>query len=215
MRIRNSKSGHNGHPNSMAAAEATAESGQGELWRNANFLKFWIGEGISLFGTQVTVIALPLTAVLTLHAGAEELGIIRFLQYFPYLIFGLPFGVIVDRSRHRLIMIVANTARLLMIGLVPVLAWLNHLNAPILLILTFSGGTAAVLFDVTWMSFVPTLVQGDQKLLVAANSRLGGTSSAADMAGPGSAAYWLRRSPRPSLWRWTPDPIWCLSLVCC
>lgn len=159
--------------------------GGGGLWGNANFLKFWVGESISLFGAQVTVLALPLTAALTLHGGPAQLGLIRFLQYLPYLLFGLPFGVWVDRSRRRPVMIYANLIRLILIGSVPVLSVLGHLNAVVLFAITFGVGTASVLFDVTWMSYVPTLIHGDRTLLIEANAKLGASSAAAEMAGPG------------------------------
>lgn len=154
------------------------------LLRKPDFVKFWVGEGVSQFGTQVTVLALPLTAILVLNAGPFQVGVIRFLELIPYLAFALLFGVWVDRLRRRPIMIVANVARLIMIGLVPILASLDQLNLPILMVLTFGVGSFSVLFDVTWMSYVPTLVQ-DRELLVQANSMLGATSSAAETAGPG------------------------------
>lgn len=155
------------------------------LWHNPNFLKFWFGETVSLFGTQVSLLALPLTAVLVLNGGPAELGFLRFLQFIPYLLFGLAFGVWVDRSRRRPILIIANVSRLVLIGMVPLLSAIGQLSAVALFLITFGVGTAAVLFDVTWMSYIPTLVEGERASLVEANAKLGATSSAADMAGPG------------------------------
>ena len=57
---------------------------RGGLYRNGDFIKFWVGETVSLYGTQITVLALPLTAVLVLGAGPEQLGVLRFLQMVPY-----------------------------------------------------------------------------------------------------------------------------------
>ena len=53
---------------------------RGALWRNPDFLKFWAGETLSLYGTQVTTLALPLTAVLVFDAGPEQVGFLRFMQ---------------------------------------------------------------------------------------------------------------------------------------
>ncbi|MGC5050476.1 MFS transporter [Micromonospora sp. DT48] len=156
------------------------------LWHNKDFLRFWSGETFSLFGAQITILALPLTAVLTLDARPEELGVLRFLQMVPYLLFGPLFGVWVDRYRRRTAMIGANVVRMVLIGLVPVLAGLGHLNMPLLLMITFCVGMAAVLFDISWMSFVPTLIR-DPDHLVDANSKLAATSATADAAGPGVA----------------------------
>ncbi|MFJ9517957.1 MFS transporter [Kitasatospora sp. NPDC101801] len=156
------------------------------LWRNRDFLTFWSGETLSLFGTQITVLALPLTAVLTLDAQADELGLLRFLQMIPYLLFGPLFGVWVDRHRRRTAMIGANTLRLALIGLIPLLGWFDQLNMVWLMMITFGVGIGAVLFDISWMSYVPTLIR-DPEYLVEANSKLATTSATADAAGPGLA----------------------------
>lgn len=156
------------------------------LWHNHDFLRFWAGETLSLYGTQVTLLALPLTAVLIFDASPQEVGLLRFLQLIPYLAFALLFGVWVDRTRRRPVMIAANAARMVLIGLVPALAWLDQLTMPALLAIAFAVGTASVLFDVSWMSYVPALIR-DSRQLVEANAKLGVTSTSADTAGPGVA----------------------------
>lgn len=170
----------------MTTQDAAATAARPSLWRNRDFLKFWSGETLSLFGTQITVLALPLTAVITLNAQPEELGILRFLQMVPYLLFGPLFGVWVDRHRRRPAMIGANIVRMVLVGLVPLLSAFGALNLPLLLAITFGVGMAAVLFDVSWMSFVPTLVR-EPDYLVEANAKLATTSATADAAGPGVA----------------------------
>lgn len=170
----------------MTAQDTAIAGTRPSLWRNSDFLKFWSGETLSLFGTQITVLALPLTAVITLNAQPEELGVLRFLQMVPYLLFGPLFGVWVDRHRRRTAMIGANTVRMILVGLVPLLAAFDALNVPLLLAITFGVGMAAVLFDVSWMSFVPTLVR-EPDYLVEANAKLATTSATADAAGPGVA----------------------------
>ncbi|MGW2372192.1 MFS transporter [Kitasatospora sp. NPDC001683] len=156
------------------------------LWRNRDFLKFWSGETLSLLGTQVTTLALPLTAVIAFDATPEQVGLLRFLQLVPYLGLALLFGVLVDRMRRRRVMLLANGARMVLIGLIPLLAATHHLDLPVLLTLACAIGVFSVLFDVSWMSFVPTLVK-DPKHYVEANQKLGVTSSTADVAGPGLA----------------------------
>ncbi|GAA2135070.1 MFS transporter [Kitasatospora kazusensis] len=156
------------------------------LWRHGDFLTFWFGETVSLFGTQVTALALPLTAVSVFDAGPQEVGLLRFLQLVPYPVLGLLFGVWVDRLRRRPLLIAANLTRMVLIGLIPVLHALHHLSMGLLLVLAAAIGSASVLFDVSWMSFVPTVVR-DPRLYVEANQKLGVTSSTADVAGPGLA----------------------------
>lgn len=157
--------------------------GGGSAWRRPAFLLFWSGETVSLFGTQVTLLALPLTAVLTLGATAAELGLVRFVEAFPYVLCTLMFGAWVDRRRRRPVLIVANAARALLLGLVPLLAILSLLNLSLLAVIAFAIGVFTVLFDVTWLAYVPTLVATDE--LVDANGKVATSASAAEVAGPG------------------------------
>ncbi|MGW1374649.1 MFS transporter [Streptomyces sp. NPDC002446] len=171
------------------AATATvteAESPPRSLWHNRDFLVFWAGEALSLYGTQITNLALPLTAVLVFQVGPEQLGLLRFAQLVPFLALALLFGVWVDRVRKRPVMLGANLVRMVLIGLVPLLYSLDLLTLPLLYALALGVGVAAVLFDVSWMSYVPVLVK-DRRNLLEANTKLNATLSSADVAGPGIA----------------------------
>jgi MFS family permease len=154
------------------------------LWRDADFLKFWSGEAISLFGMQVTLLALPLIAVLVFEVGPEQVGLLRALELIPFLLLALPLGVWVDRVRRRPVMILANASRAVLIGLIPILYEAGQLHLSVLYVIAFLVGIGAVLFDVSWMSYIPVLVRERQQLM-AANSRLAATHAAADVAGPG------------------------------
>ena len=156
------------------------------LWRNADFLKFWFGEMLSLFGNQVSTLALPLTAVIVLGASDQQVGLLRFLQLVPYLALGMIFGVWIDRLKRRTVMMVANVCRLALISVVPVLYWLDALGITPLFVIACLLGVASVAFDVSLMSYVPTLVR-DPSHYVEANAKIGTTSSVADVAGPGLA----------------------------
>ncbi|MGY0235779.1 MFS transporter [Longispora urticae] len=156
------------------------------LWRNGDFLKFWLGETLSLLGTQVTNLALPLTAIHAFGATDAQVGLLRFLQLAPYLGLALVFGVWVDRVRRRPVMLGANVVRLVLLALIPALAALDVLRMTPLLLIACAIGVASVLFDVSWMSYVPTLVR-DPEHYVEAGAKMGVSSSAADVAGPGLA----------------------------
>lgn len=153
------------------------------LWRHRAFMLFWSGETVSLFGTQVTVLALPLTAVLALHATATQLGLIRFAEAFPFVLCTLLFGAWADRRRRKPVLVLANAARGVLIGLVPLLAVLGLLRLGLLAALAFGVGVFTVLFEVTWLAYVPELVAAGD--LVEANGKLATSSSAAEVAGPG------------------------------
>src|SRR6266550_1432964 len=147
------------------------------LGRNRDFLKLWAGQSVSLFGSQVTRLALPLAAVLTLHAGAAQMGLLGAALLTPYLVFGLFAGVLVDRLRRRPILIAADVGRAALLAVIPVLAVTGRLRIEHLYAIGFLFGTLEVFFEVAYQSFVPRIVQRDQ--LTQANSRLQLSDSAA------------------------------------
>ncbi|KAA9159607.1 MFS transporter [Amycolatopsis acidicola] len=154
------------------------------LWHNKDFLKFWVGETLSVAGSQVTSLAFPLTAVLVLDATAQQIGWLSFLQLVPALALALPLGVLVDRHRRKPAMLTANAARMLLIGLIPALALAGALHMWVLFVVAFGAGVATVLYDVSFLSFVPVLVE-DRRSIIEANSKLGASMSGAQAAGPG------------------------------
>jgi MFS family permease len=156
------------------------------LWRNRDFTTFWFGETVSLLGAQVTSLALPLTAIDAFGATEEQVGLLRFLQLVPYIGLAVLFGVWVDRVRRRLVMLAANLVRMLLVALVPLLYWAGVLDMTSLLVIACAIGVASVLFDVSWMAYVPTLVR-EPRHYVEASAKMGISSSAADVAGPGLA----------------------------
>ncbi|WP_051703817.1 MFS transporter [Glycomyces sp. NRRL B-16210] len=169
---------------------------EGGLWRNGDFLKFWFGESVSLLGTQVTNLALPLTAILAFDASDEQVGVLRFLQLVPYLGLALVFGVWADRVRRRPIMLGANLARAVLLALVPLLYWRGALDMSWLLVIACAVGIASVLFDVSWMAYVPALVR-DPKHYVEAGAKMGMSSSTAEVAGPGLAGLLISAVTAP------------------
>lgn len=187
----------------LEGSKPVDSAAQPSLWHNQDFMKFWLGETLSLLGTQVTNLALPLTAIYAFTASDDQVGVLRFLQLAPYICFALLFGVWVDRVSRRKVMLWSNLVRMVLIGAVPTLYWLDRLNMPLLMVIAAVFGTASVLFDVSWMPFVPTLVK-DPKYYVEANSKMGISSSTAEVAGPGFAASWCQ--PWERRWPWSPTP---------
>jgi MFS family permease len=153
--------------------------------RDPDFRRFWLGETVSLLGTQVTTLALPLTAILVLDAGPAEIGILGAAAFIPFLLFGLPAGAWIDRHRRRPVLIAANAGRAVLIGLVPLSAALGVLRFELLVVVAFLVGALSVAFEVGYLAYVPRLV-GPQRLL-AANARLSASASAAEVGGPGLA----------------------------
>jgi MFS family permease len=153
------------------------------LWRNADFLKLWAAQSISLFGSEITRLALPLTAALTLNASAAQIGFLAAAAQAPFLVFSLFAGVWADRHRRRPILVLADIARAVLLLSVPLAALVDVLSMAQLYIVTFGVGVLSVVFDVAHYAYVPALVEREQ--LVDGNSKLQVSYSVAEAAGPG------------------------------
>jgi MFS family permease len=136
-----------------------------------------------LLGSQITVIAVPLTAIMLLGATPLEVGVVTACGYLPFLLIGLPVGVLVDRWRLRRLLIVSDVARAVVLGCVPLAYALGVLSIPLLASAMFVHGALAAFADTAHPSFLPVLVSRDQ--LVEGNTKLQGSYSVAEFAGPG------------------------------
>src|SRR6266498_1013221 len=96
-----------------AVTEATQQTAirSGALWRHRDFRRLWIGETVSQFGTMISDLALPLVAILVLHASTFEVGALVTVQTAAFLVVGLPAGAWVDRMRFRSVLIVNDLIR--------------------------------------------------------------------------------------------------------
>ena len=155
------------------------------LWRHPDFLKLWAGQTVSLLGSSVTGLALPLTAVLVLSATPAQMGIIQATQHLPFLLLGLFAGVWVDRLRRRPILILADAGRALLIGAIPMAALLGSLRIELLYVVALLVGVLTVFFDVAYLAYVPSLVPRDS--LTEGNSKLEVSRSFAGTVGPALA----------------------------
>ena len=166
-----------------AAMTAHAAAPETSLRAFPDFLKLWGGQGVSLLGSQITEVALPLTAVLVLHANAAQMGVLGVARWLPFLVFTLWVGVWADRVRRLPLLIGVDVLRALTMGLIAALAIGGWLHFSVLVVLVFLFGAMTVVFDVAYYSFVPCVVPQDK--LVGANSRLQATTSLAQVGGPG------------------------------
>lgn len=161
------------------------------LRRNFWFRRFWLGETASLLGDQVTALALPLTAVLVLHAGAVRMGYLTALGLAPFLVLSLPVGVWLDRKgRRRQKMIAADLARVLLLASVPAFFALGFRNWAPLYLVAVLVGVARVVFSLGYPSMVAAVVPAKQ--YVAANTWLQGSRAATNMAGPAFAGFLIQ-----------------------
>lgn len=160
----------------------TAAPSAVSLWRHRNFRRLWIGETVSHFGTQVSVVAIPLVAVTTLHAGALAVGLLSTLETIAFAVLGLPAGAWCDRWRRRPVLITADVGRAVALATVPIAAAFHVLTFGQLCAVVTVSGVLTVFFDVDYQAFLPTLVGRDH--VVAANGALEASRSAAALGGP-------------------------------
>ncbi|MGL3104756.1 MFS transporter [Bradyrhizobium sp. BR 1432] len=132
------------------------------------YLWLLVGRTVSELGSEVTVLALPLTAITLLGAGPGQTGLLLACGRAPYLVIGLIAGVIVDRLPHRCILLTANLVMALTLATIPLLASLGQLGMVQLYMATTLVGTAAVIAEVAYLACVPTVV--DRARLVRAQS---------------------------------------------
>lgn len=153
------------------------------LWRHPDFLKLWVGETVSQFGSQITILAFPLTAAVVLEATPAEMGLLAAIEMLPFLLISLPAGVWVDRLRRRPILIAGDLVRGVALLSIPLAGIAGHLSMPLLYAVALITGTATVFFDVSYQSYLPALV--DREDLIEGNSKLELSRSAAQSGGPG------------------------------
>ena len=157
------------------------------LWRHADFLKLWSAQSISVFGSQVSALAIPFVAALVLHVEAFRFALLGTIEFLPFILFTLPAGAWVDRLRRRPILIIGDLGRAIALATIPLAYALGVLTIWQLYVVGFVTGTLTVFFDVANQSYLPSIVERDR--LVEGNSKLQSSQSAAQIAGPGIAGY--------------------------
>jgi MFS family permease len=151
------------------------------LRENLHFRRFWAGQTISLFGDQVSLLAIPLLAVLTLHAGAAQMGLLGAAELVPYLLFAIHVGAWAGTRRGRSLLIAADLGRAALLLSIPLAAALGDLSMGLLYAVAFGVGSLAVVFDVAYQTVFAELVDpGDY---VVANSFLVGSRSVSIVGG--------------------------------
>lgn len=152
------------------------------LWRHHDFMRLWTAAGISAAGTQVTLLALPLTAILVLHASAFEVAALATAATIPNLALGIAAGIWLDRVPRRPVMVAADFGRAGVLASVPIAYLFGVLGLPQLYLVALIGGSLNVLFEIASGAYLPSVVPRPQ--LVEANAKLQAAIVAAQAAGP-------------------------------
>jgi MFS family permease len=162
-------------------------AGRPSLWRHRDFVKLWTGETISQFGTQVSLLAIPLIAALTLNVTPFEFGLLGTIEFLPFILISLPAGVWVDRLPRRPILIIGDIGRGVALLSIPIAFTFNSLTIWQLYVVGFINGCLTVFFDVAYQAYLPALVERDD--ILEGNSKLEISRSAAQITGPGVAGF--------------------------
>lgn len=162
----------------------------GRLFRHPDFMRLWVGQTISEAGSQVTALALPTVAILLLHAGPFEVGLLGALAFLPFPVLGLIAGVYADRLRRRPIMIACDLGRMLALASVPVAFALQALTIGQLYGVALITGIFNVFFAVSYQSYLPALIERAD--LIEGNSKLEVSRSIAQLSGPALAGFLIQ-----------------------
>ncbi|MGA8117284.1 MAG: MFS transporter [Actinocatenispora sp.] len=164
----------------------------GGLLGERDFRHLWAGDVISQLGTRLSMTAVPLLAVLDLHASTLEVSLLRTAQTAASLLLGLIAGAWVDRLRCLPVLVVADLARAALLVSIPVTALLGVLSLGQLYAVVFLAGVGTIAFDTAHTTYLPRLIARDR--LVEGNSRLAANTSVAAVTGAGIGGYlvqWL------------------------
>jgi MFS family permease len=158
------------------------------LWRNPGFVRLWIGQTVSVGGSMIGKAAVSFTAILVLHATPFQLGLLFAAGLVPGFLTGLIAGAWVDRLRRRPILIWADVGRAVLLGTIPLSAFLGLLRIEQLYVVSFLVSILTIFFDVAYQSYLPSLINRGE--LLEGNSKLSASASIAE-AGGFAAAGWL------------------------
>ena len=158
-----------------------ASRGRLGLLRHADFARLWTAETISQFGTQISLFAVPFTAITFLDATPFQVATLGTVEFLPFLLFTLPAGAWIDRLLRRPILISGDLVRAVSLLTIPIAYALGALTIWQLYVVGFVNGVATVFFDGAYQSYLPALVENDD--LIEGNAKLEVSRSAAQIAG--------------------------------
>lgn len=163
---------------------------QRNLWRVPDYRNLWLSHSVSLIGTQVSVLAFPLMALLLLDASATEVSMLAAVEFLPSLLLGLPAGAWVERLPRRAVLIVSDVVRAVAMACVPLAYVLDALSLPLLFVVAFVIGLGTIFFDIAQLSYLPSLIEQDE--LTDGNAKLEGARSVAQLGGPTAGGFLIQ-----------------------
>ena len=157
------------------------------LWRHDDFMRLWVGQTISAFGSMVGGVAMSFTAILVLRATPFQLGTLAAARLVPGLLSSLFAGAWVDRISRRPILIAADIGRAAALVSIPITAYFGILYIGQLYVVAFLVSILTIFFDVAYQSYLPSLVEKQE--LIEGNSKLTATSAISEFCGFGIGGW--------------------------
>lgn len=149
-----------------------------------DYRRLFASTAASQFGFHITLLALPLVAIMALDADEFQAGLVSALMNAAFLLFGLPAGAWLDRMRRRPVLVAGDLVRAVLLASVPLAWWVGSLTLTHVYLVAFLFGVCTVFFDVAYQSYLPHLV--GRLRLVEANARLESVRAVAQVGGPGA-----------------------------
>jgi len=174
----------------FAAATSSMRLAPDDLLRVATYRRLWSSILISSFGGQVTMLALPLTAAVLLHASPTQMGLLTAMEIVPFVLFSLPSGVWLDRVRKLPVYVWGETSLAFIVASVPFAWWMGWLSMPWMYVVGFVIGTVYTTAG-TAAQIVLTQVVARERL-VEAHAKNALATSGAEVAGPGLAGALIK-----------------------
>jgi MFS family permease len=165
--------------------QSSGQSSGESLGRSFNLI--WTGQTVSMIGDRITIFVVPTLMIFALDASALEVGIVSMAQYLGIPVLGPVAGVLVDRWDKRRTLIGCDLVRLVAVLVIPIAYWQGFLTTPLLFVCVAAISGATIFFSVGYLVAVPAAVH-EEDGLVRAYSRLEGSRTVAEVAGPSIAA---------------------------
>lgn len=153
------------------------------------FHRFWFGQGLSYFATQINMLLISATAITLLQANNTQVGILNAAQTLAFLLLGLPAGALVDRWRKKPILVLTSILRLIAMAYVSYAWWNQTLTVNALILVSTLLGFATIFFDIAGQTAIPLMA--GRSLIPPANARLEATFQISRIAGLGVAGWLL------------------------
>ncbi|MBS0398663.1 MAG: MFS transporter, partial [Proteobacteria bacterium] len=185
-----------GRPRSAQARRASGLMlGPTDLLRDAIYRRLWLSVLISSIGAQITLLALPLTAVVLLHANPTQMGLLTAIEIAPFVLFSLPAGVWLDRVRKLPVYVAGELAVAMAVASVPLAWWQGLLSMHWLYLVAFVIGAVNTVAGSAAQIVLTQIVPRER--LVEAHAKNALASSAAEVAGPGAAGALIKITGAP------------------